>query len=117
MRLLLDEMYPPALADTLTDHGVEAVTVRDLGLAGRADLDVLEAAASDGRVLLTENVADFAALAADWLLAGRHHPGILIALSSRFSRRPGHRAAIAEAVAAILGEDVTDRVVYLDAPA
>ena len=63
-------MYPPALAAALSEHGVEAATVMDLGLAGQPDLDVLEAAAADERVLLTENVADFAALSAD-RFAGR----------------------------------------------
>lgn len=112
-------MYPPGLAQALRERGVEAATVADLGLAGRPDPDVLETAAGDGRVLLTENVADFAALAADWLLAGRHHPGILIALSSRFSRSPGGRAVIVDAVAAVAAvcnDDLGDRVVCLDSP-
>lgn len=109
-------MYPPGLAKALRERGVEAATVADLGLAGRPDTDALEAAAGNGRVLLTENVADFAALAADWLLAGRHHPGVLIALSSRFSRRPGARALIADAVVAACNDQLGDRVVYLESP-
>jgi len=39
-------------------------------------------------VLLTENVADFVRIASDHLSTGGHHPGVLVALSSRFSRRP-----------------------------
>lgn len=68
-------------------------------------------------MVLTENVSDFARIAAERLTAGGHHPGVLIALSSRFSRRPGGIAAIASAVRALAGEGLEDRVVYLDRPA
>ncbi|MEJ7892599.1 MAG: DUF5615 family PIN-like protein [Solirubrobacteraceae bacterium] len=115
MRLLLDEMYPRALAEALRTAGIDAVTVAEVGLAGRSDDDVLEAAAAGGYVLLTENVADFARIAADWLTAGRRHPGVLIALSSRFTRRPGGRAAIVTAVGKVRSERLGDRVVYLKA--
>jgi Domain of unknown function (DUF5615) len=75
-------------AEALRDANMEAVTVAELGLAGRSDLDIFAAAGADSHVLLTENVADFARIAADHLAAGHHHAGVLIALSSRFSRRP-----------------------------
>lgn len=114
MKVLLDEMYAPTLVDALADRGIDAVTVPGRAFAGRPDPDVLELAAKEGRVLLTGNVADFTALAADWLLAGRHHLGILIALSSRFTRRPDGRAVIAAAVAAMAEEETDDRVIFLD---
>ena len=113
MKLLLDEMYPPRLADGLRAAEVDAATVAELGLAGRADLDVFATAVADGYVLLTENVADFARIAADHLTAGHHHPGVLIALSSRFSRRPAGRGALVAAVLAAATEPLEDRVVYL----
>ena len=56
MRLLLDEMYPPALAEAQRARGVEPFTASELGLAGTSDPDLLAAAASDGCVVLTENV-------------------------------------------------------------
>lgn len=115
MRLLLDEVYPPALANALDAGEIEAVTVAELGLAGRSDDDLLDAAATGGYVLLTENVADFARISADWITAGRHHPGVLIALSSRFSRRPGGRAAIVGAIINAQVQPLADRVVYLEA--
>ena len=116
MKLLLDEMYPPALAKTLRAAGIEAATVVEIGLAGRSDPDVLATAAADGYVLLTENVADFARIAAEHVVGGGHHPGVLIALSSRFSRRPGGIGAIAAAVRTVAEEHLEDRVVYLDQP-
>ncbi len=90
------------------------MTVAELGLAVRSDHDVLRAAADEGSVLLTEDVADFACVSAGWLTAGRHHPGLLIALSSRFSRRPGGRDAIVAAVVKAQAERLDDRVVYLE---
>jgi predicted nuclease of predicted toxin-antitoxin system len=116
LTLLLDEMYPRALALALVAAGIEAATVDELGLAGRSDLDVLAAAAEDGYVLLTENVADFARIATEHLTAGGHHPGVLIALSSRFSRRPGGINAIAVAIRAVANEHLEDRLVYLGKP-
>jgi hypothetical protein len=60
-------------------------------------------------VLLTENVADFARIAADHLIAGHHHPGVLIVLASRFSRRSAARGALVAAVLAV-DEPLEDRV-------
>jgi predicted nuclease of predicted toxin-antitoxin system len=111
VRLLLDEMYPASLAEALRGADIAAVTVGELALAGRSDFDVFAAAVADGYVLLTENVADFTRIAADHLTAGRHHPGVLIALSSRFSRRPAGRGALVAAVLAVADEPLQDRAV------
>lgn len=113
MRILLDEMYSAALAKELASHDIEAVTAVELGLAGLSDHDLLEAAVDGGFVLLTENVSDFARLVADRLAAGAHHPGVLIALSSRFSRRPSGVPSIAAAIGAIANEELEDQLVYL----
>ncbi len=105
-------MYPQALqAD-----GIETSTVAERGLAGRSDPDVLASATTEGYVLLTENVADFARIATERLTAGGHHPGVLIALSSRFSRRPSGIPKIAAAIGALLDEELEDRLVYLQQP-
>jgi predicted nuclease of predicted toxin-antitoxin system len=116
LKLLLDEMYPPALADALRAAGIEAVTVNGEGLAGRSDPEILAAAAEGGYAVLTENVADFARIATEQVAGGKHHPGVLIALSSRFSRRPQGIGAIASAVLAVADEPLDDRLVYLQRP-
>jgi hypothetical protein len=104
------------LAETLRARGIEAVTVAEWGLAGRSDPDILSAAAADGYVLLTENVSDFARIAAEHLTAGGHHPGVLISLSSRFSRRPSGIPKIAAAISALTNEALDDRLVFLEQP-
>lgn len=109
-------MYPPALAAALRKRGIDASTVVELGLAGRSNPDLLAFAAVDGYAVLTENVADFARIAAERLTAGEHHHGVLIALSSRFSRRPSGVPNIVAAVSLLADENLEDRLVYLKPP-
>lgn len=114
MKLLLDEMYSASLAESLRAAGIEAGTVRELGLAGSSDPEVFAAAVFAGYVLLTENVADFARIAAEHLTAGGHHPGMVIALSSRFSRRPAGRNRLIAAIQTLDHHQLDDRVTYLE---
>jgi predicted nuclease of predicted toxin-antitoxin system len=60
VRLLLDEMYPPVLADILCQysHDVVAVAAR-ADLVGLDDAVILETATGDERCLVTENIRDF----------------------------------------------------------
>ena len=113
MKILVDEMYPASVAAALVAAGIEAVAVADLRLAGAADEEVFGAAVASGYSVLTENVGDFARIAAEHSMAGDHHQGVLIALSSRFSRRPAGIGPLVAAIQAIAGDDIADRVVYL----
>jgi hypothetical protein len=113
VRLILDEMYPRGLAEGLRAMDIDASTAVDLGLAGRSDAELFDHAVANQSVLLTENVADFARLCADHLTTGRHHAGVLIALSSRFSRRPSGIPALVAAIAAVIDETLDDRLAYL----
>jgi hypothetical protein len=114
VKLLLDGMYAGKLAQMLRDEGVDAVTVAELGMAGRPDAGVFAAAIDGGYTLLTENVSDFVRLCSEHVAVGRHHLGMLTALSSRFSRRPAGYAAIAAAVAAVANVELDDRLIYLE---
>ena len=89
MKLLLDEMYPARLARALRERGADAEGVDERSpLRGLADEELLVIAAREGRALVSENVADFMRLYGEWGAANRRHAGIVIALSSRFSRTP-----------------------------
>jgi predicted nuclease of predicted toxin-antitoxin system len=116
LKLLLDEMYSPGLAEALRAADVDACTVIELGLAGSSDPEVFAAAIADRRTLLTENVADFTRISADHLVAGQHHPGVLIALSSRFSRRAAGIGPFVIAIRDVADQQLTDCLVYLHAP-
>jgi hypothetical protein len=116
LKLLLDEMYSPGLAEALRVADVDACTVIELGLAGSSDPEVFASAIADGRTLLTENVADFTRISAEHLVAGQHHPGVLIALSSRFSRRAPGIGPLVIAIRGVADQQLTDCLVYLQAP-
>jgi hypothetical protein len=117
LKLLLDEMYSAVHAAALQAVGIQAATVIGLGLAGSSDPEVFAAATAEGSALLTENVADFTRISAEHLLAGQHHRGVLIALSSRFSRRPAGIPALVAAITALAERPLTDCLIYLQAPA
>ena len=114
MKILVDEMYPATVAETLRSAGIDTITVADLGLAGASDPEVSSAAVTGGYAVLTENVGDFTRIAGEHSTAGGHHHGVLIALSSRFSRRPAGIGPLTAAIQAIAGERIADRVVYLE---
>ena len=59
---LIVEMFPAATAEILRDtHGQDAVHVREVGLSAADDAQVAATARAEGRAVVTENVADFAA--------------------------------------------------------
>jgi hypothetical protein len=114
VKLLLDEMYPATVAAGLRRNGIDATTVAAIGLAVRTDAEVFATAIAGGYVVLTEDVRGFTRLAAECITSGGHHHGLLIALSSRFSRRPAETNPLIEAVKAIAHQQLTDRTVYLE---
>ena len=68
MKLLLDEMYAPAIADQLRARGHDVCSLHDptyQGLEGEPDHKVWTAAIADDRALVTENVQDFRRIDAD----------------------------------------------------
>ena len=93
-RLLLDEMYPPALAAMLGEKGHDAVAIAACaGLAGSDDATVLDAARDEERCLVTENVRDFAVL----VRQSSHH-GVLLVHARRWPRTPSGLRRLADAL-------------------
>jgi hypothetical protein len=116
VKLLLDEMYPAALAEGLRAASIDATTVAGLGKAGSSDSELFAFAIAGGFLMLTENVVDFAPIAAEHSTAGEHHHGLLIALSSRFSRRPAGLKPLITAIHVVASERLGDRIVHLERP-
>lgn len=98
--LLLDEMYPPALARRLRDGGHDVLAVLDVevGLASRSDEDVLAWAARNNRCVVTENVSDFARLASQ----GVAHCGLIFVLAQRYPRTAGGLIRLGNALDVVL---------------
>lgn len=72
LRFYLDENVPVAIAKQLQGRGIEAVTVRDLGLLGATDSVHLAKATADGFVFCTYD-SDYLKMAAE----GIEHSGIV----------------------------------------
>ena len=62
--LLLDEMFPPAIAAELRRRGFDVIGVaEDLQLRSMSDAELYQWATESGRRIVTENVKDFRRLA------------------------------------------------------
>jgi hypothetical protein len=84
-KLLLDEMLSGDIAAQMRGkgHDVTAV-VEDSALVGTPDEELLTHAAADGRLLVTANVRDFAAIHASWSSRGRSHAGLIYIVNRVF---------------------------------
>ena len=74
--LLLDEMFPEAMADQLSakGHDVRAVVATPV-FAGLPDEEILIGAAEAGRALVTANIKDFMKIDARYRATGPHPRG------------------------------------------
>lgn len=112
--LILDEMYPPSLAQRLRAGGHDVVAVLDVevGLASKSDEDVLTWAARNHRCVVTENVSDFARLAGQ----GFAHSGLVFVSSRRFSRTAAGLHRLGDRLDALIAAKQlpgTDSVIWL----
>jgi len=87
VKLVLDEMHAPGIATTLREGSCDVVAVAARpGLRGMSDVDLLTHATTEGRALVTENVADFMPLANQWSGEGKEHAGLIFTNPRRFDR-------------------------------
>ena len=117
LRLLLDEMYPPGLADALRARGHDADAVASRSeLLGRTDAALLAAATGERRALVTENVGDFVDLARILGERRQRHAGIILVNARRFPRSADRRGPLIVAID-VLGRawpnGLADQVVWL----
>ena len=107
VRFYLDENVPVAVAGQLQLHGIEAVTVRGLGVRGDSDESHLARATQMGYVLCSYDT-DFVALAK----SGVSHAGIVI--GRRRKHATGDWVKGLERLHAVLSaEEMRNRVEYL----
>ncbi len=87
MKLLLDEMLDASIAEQLRRRGHDAEAAQgNAGLEGKKDPDLLRAARQLDRVIVTDNVQDFARLHQRFLASGEDHAGIILVSPTRFPR-------------------------------
>jgi len=97
--LLLDEHFPPSLAETLRRSGFDVVGVsEDVTFKGASDDVVYRAAITQGRRVVTENVRDFRPLLVAAVNTGGAVAPLLLTTSKRHPRHDvgGLAAAIGQ---------------------
>lgn len=104
MKLLLDEMLSPALAEQLRALGcdVDAVVER-AELRGLADLQQFEHAQDEGRAFVTYDREDLLAVDRWFRQAGREHHGLVILNARRFPPGPVSAGALVRSLGAFAG--------------
>lgn len=78
IRLYLDEDVPEAIAKALRLRGYDVTTVREAGRKALTDIDQLNYASSENRVIFSFNVADFNKIHTDFIKKGLSHSGIIL---------------------------------------
>ena len=96
MKWVIDEMLPPTIASELRALGHDAVSVYDVGLAETADAVIFEAAVAEGRVVVTENFADFAVLLKQASSSERPTAPVVFGRKNDFRRGGGLARHVAE---------------------
>ncbi len=102
LRLLLDEMYAPAVARQLRQREHDAVAVGERpDLRGLPDRTLFAAAAVERRALVTENARDFMILASE-LVETSAHFGLVLTSAKRFPRHEAGTGALVRALESLL---------------
>jgi len=78
IKLYFDEDAPEAIAKALRLRGYDVVTVKEAARKGMTDIDQLNYASSENRVILTFNVADFCKIHSEFITKGLNHCGIIL---------------------------------------
>ena len=104
--LLLDEMFPGAMAEQLSakGHDVRAVVASPV-FAGLPDEEILIGAAEAGRALVTANIKDFMPIDARYRATGRTHAGLIMV---------SHEDVPAEPCLCGCGDDGTQLATHFD---
>jgi hypothetical protein len=89
MRLLLDELCPPGIAEALRARGHDVVSLHDPShrhLRGASDAALLAAATDEGRAVVTENARRFLPLHRESVARGRIRHGLVLFANRSFPR-------------------------------
>ena len=102
MKLLLDEMYTPTIAEQLRARGHDAASIHDPEyrmLEGEPDDEVWSAAIADDRALVSENVQDFRRIEANALAHAQPVARLIFTTDRQFPR--GEPATLGRLVSAL----------------
>ena len=101
-----DDSVRAVLIRRLTDEGYDVLTPRGAGTAGQPDAVHLMCAIRTARALLTHDHDDFRLLHDLVLLAGGHHPGMLVVRRDNDPTRDMSPSAIVGAIHKLMASGV-----------
>jgi len=106
VKLRLDEMYPPAIAEQLRARGHDAdAVVERAELRGLPDTEIFALAQTEQRALVTEDIADLSNIANAYDQRGQVHYGLVLVDLNRYPRgSPGTIGRMVTALDRLLNE-------------
>lgn len=110
IRFFTDEDIYGPVAAKLRQRGHDAVSAPEAQRLGEEDPLQLAWAASEGRVIVTFNVTDFARLHHAWIASAQHHAGIIV---SRQRPIGDLLSRLAHLAASLSAEEMLDRLEFL----
>jgi len=119
LRLLLDEHYSHTIAEELRRRGVDAVATQNERpeLEGQDDDVILRAATLERRVVVTNNVRDYAPLVEEFGLRGEPQFGVIFTDDATFPRTHAGIGLIVRPLAAFVegapDDDLLNGCMYL----
>jgi len=87
VKFLIDEMFSHEVAAGLRSRSHDAWHVRDVGLNGASDADVLGYAVAHDLVVVTENAVDYVLLLNAAAGAGQSTPAVVLTLKRQLPRQ------------------------------
>lgn len=102
MKLALDHHYSAAIAEQLRVAGHDAVAAIEQGWEREDDESLLTICERDQRVLMTNNVADYATIAQRWAVQGRSHAGLIFTSDASLPRTRGTSGKYVELLTALM---------------
>lgn len=109
-RFLVDENAPRSLAGVIRSAGHEAIDVRDVGLRGKSDAEVMAYANTNGLVLISRD-ADFGNVRRFPLGT---HPGIIVARVPNQIPPASFNRMVLDAVRGLSSESLEGKLVVLE---
>ncbi len=115
--LLLDEMFPEAMAEQLRAKGHDArAVVATPAFAVLPDEEILIGAAEAGRALVTANIKDFMPIDARYRATGRTHAGLIMVSTKTFPQNRTYIVAVTTALNSLLAsasDGLEGRIIFL----
>ncbi len=113
MRLVLDEMWSPAIAGQLRRRGHDAIAAQEDAhrprYAGITDELLFHRAQEDERTIVTDNIDDYLHIVAEQERTGITHHGVILCTSRQFDRAdPRTIGRMVDALDALLRSDAAN---------